>query len=355
MRNLKSLTHFRLPRGLTLSWTFGFMLGCTLMFQIISGLLVRLIYSSLEGFRTSSDILYCTNWGWLARLAHANGASLFFLLIYLHLFRGLTQGSFKNSYVWNSGVTALIVLCMVSFLGYTLPWGQISFWGVSVITNLLSAIPIVGEELKILLWGNFYVKNSLASCFFRLHILLSFGLGALAGAHILLKHMIRPTRPLGLTCTFDKVPFTPYFLVKDGLIARLALTRLLYFTLYNPYLLLDPDNFFPAEPLVTPAHIKPEWYFLPAYAVLRSIPNKLGGVLGLAIAYAILYTLPYSRANISINSYERSPLRKLWSYLVATTWRLLTFLGGALVEYPYRDLALGLRSLYFCLILPLSL
>lgn len=345
-----------LPSGITSSWNLGFIMGVTMTLQIITGALVSFSFSAFEGFETSRYILYCTRWGWLGRLVHANGASIFFLMAYLHLFRGLVQGRFSYRQVWNSGVRALILLCGVSFLGYTLPWGQISFWGVSVITNLLSAIPFIGEEAKSLLWGNFFVYKGIIPCFFRLHILLSLSLGALAGTHILLKHIYsRGSSPLGLHKAFDLIKFSPYFTLKDTLSAWAVVMALGLVTLLRPDSLTDPDNFFPADPLTTPAHIKPEWYFLPAYAVLRSVPNKLGGVMGLVGAYAILYSLPYRFSSLSLISRERSPLRKLWAWAVATTWAIITYLGGAVVEYPFRDMAVCFSLAYFCLILPLSL
>lgn len=323
------------PRAITSNWGFGSSLGICLIVQIATGLFLAIHYNNsvLLAFDSVVHLTNDVNFGWLSRTVHANGASLFFVLAYCHIGRGLYYSSYHLHYTWISGVTILFLLMATAFLGYVLPWGQMSFWGATVITNLISAIPYFGEALVYWVWGGFAVGDSTLTRFFTFHFILPFILLALVIVHLLFLHQTGSSNPLGLNSNFDKIPFHPYFSIKDMVGWLVLFGSFLLLTLQAPWLLGDPENFLPADPLVTPTHIKPEWYFLFAYAILRSIPNKLGGVLAIGLAIAILYLLPFSQSS-NLNSFN-SPLRKFIYWWFISLFLILTWIGGNPVEDPY--------------------
>ena len=336
------------PSSLTRMWNFGSLLGLCLVTQIATGLFLAIHYScdmSLA-FERVSHIRRDVNNGWLLRIFHANGARFFFICIYLHISRGVYYGSFHLKETWVAGVVILFLLIGTAFLGYVLPWGQMSFWGATVITNLASAIPFIGNEVVFWLWGGFSVANATLTRFFTLHFLLPFVLAALRAIHLLYLHQTGSSNPLGVSRNLDKSPFHPYFSLKDlfGFVVFFSLISAICFLF--PWDIGDPENFIPANPLVTPVHIQPEWYFLIAYAILRSIPNKLGGVVALAISIIILIICPFIYKR-KFRGYVFYPLNKFLFWLHINIWILLTWLGARPVEDPYILLGQILSVIYF--------
>jgi ubiquinol-cytochrome c reductase cytochrome b subunit len=336
------------PSNISAWWNFGSLLGLCLIIQTLTGLFLAIHYTAdIEtAFNSVNHICRDVNYGWLLRTLHANGASFFFICIYLHIGRGIYYGSFLYVYTWSVGVLILFLVIGTAFIGYVLPWGQISFWGATVITNLLSAIPYLGIDLVQWLWGGFAVDNATLTRFFTFHFLLPFIVIAITIIHLLFLHQTGSNNPLGINRNRDKIPFHPYFSFKDifGFIIIIILLFLL--TILAPYKLGDPDNFIPANPLVTPPHIQPEWYFLFAYAILRSIPNKLGGVIALVLSIAILFILPFT--NISKFrgiQYYLINQGLFWSIVIIVI--LLTWIGARPVEDPYILTGQILTVLYF--------
>jgi len=349
-----NLINLPTPRSITLNWKFGSSLGICLVVQIVTGLFLAIHYNNsvLLAFDSVVHITNDVNFGWLTRTIHANGASLFFVLIYCHIGRGLYYSRFHIHKTWISGVTILFILIATAFLGYVLPWGQISFWGATVITNLISAIPYFGETLVYWVWGGFAVSDRTLTRFFTFHFIFPFVLIALVIIHLLFLHQTGSSNPIGLNSNFDKIPFHPYFSVRDVFIWLIFFGGFFLLTLQSPWLLGDPENFLPANPLVTPTHIKPEWYFLFAYAILRSIPNKLGGVLAMGLAIAILYFLPFNQSTY-LRSFN-NPLRKLLFWWFIRLFIILTWIGGNPVEDPYiliGQIARVIYILYFILLI----
>ena len=338
-------------------WNFGSLLGLCLGTQLLTGLFLAMHYSRdvNTAFQTVRHIIRDVNLGWLLRILHANGASMFFICIYLHIGRGLYYRAFTNFSVWVTGVTMLFLLMATAFLGYVLPWGQMSFWGATVITNLFSAIPYLGEDIVFWLWGGFAVSQPTLSRFFALHFFLPFGIAALTAVHLLFLHQQGSRNPLGLRRNFDKLLFHPYFSWKDLIGFSIFLAIFIFICLIKPWDLGDPENFIPANPLVTPLHIQPEWYFLFAYAILRAIPNKLGGVLALAASVAVLYTLPLIHFKKFKSSRFNFLGKKLFWILLAVVL-LLTWAGARPVEDPYVIVSQLLTLIYFSLFVvwPLS-
>nr|UOU85121.1 cytochrome b [Ephemerella notata] len=336
------------PSNLSTWWNFGSLLGLCLGVQIVTGLFLAMHYVPHIDLAFSSVNHICrdVNYGWLLRTLHANGASMFFVCIYLHIGRGMYYGSYNFTHTWMVGVVILFLVMGTAFMGYVLPWGQMSFWGATVITNLLSAIPYLGTMLVQWVWGGFAVDNATLTRFFTFHFLLPFLVAAATMIHLLFLHQTGSNNPLGVNSNLDKIPFHPYFSFKDivGFIVLLMILTLL--SLLNPYLLGDPDNFIPANPLVTPIHIQPEWYFLFAYAILRSIPNKLGGVIALVVSIAILFILPFTNKS-NFRGIEFYPINQglFWSLLTLVC--LLTWLGARPVEAPYIVLGQILTVIYF--------
>lgn len=345
------------PSNINIFWNFGSLLGLCLGVQIASGLFLAMHYArdARLAFKRVIHICYDVNYGWLLRTIHANGASMFFICLYLHTGRGLYFGSYRYMHTWNVGVIILLITMATAFLGYVLPWGQISFWGATVITNLLSAIPYCGSALVEWLWGGFSVGNPTLSRFFTLHFLLPFVIAALVLIHLIFLHETGSNNPLGLNRNFDKIPFHPYFSIKDIVGFITALYLLVILALYNPYYLGDPDNFIPANPISTPAHIKPEWYFLFAYAILRSIPNKLGGVVALVLSILIFLILPITNS-YKFRSNQLYPMNKIAFWRFITISSILTWIGARPVEEPFILIGQVMTVLYFScfLIFPMS-
>nr|YP_010757450.1 cytochrome b [Nephotettix parvus]WEU77793.1 cytochrome b [Nephotettix parvus] len=339
-----------LPAPINLSswWNFGSILGLCLTIQLLTGILISMHYSAnVEmAFNSVSHIMRDVNYGWLMRNIHANGASLFFICMYLHVGRGIYYASYHYKKTWNIGILIMLLTMATAFLGYVLPWGQMSFWGATVITNLLSAIPYLGISLVNWIWGGFSVDNATLSRFFSLHFILPFIIVMMVMIHLFFLHMTGSSNPIGINSNIDKIPFHPFFSIKDLMGFIITLTLLMMLTMYNPYLLSDPDNFTPANPMVTPIHIQPEWYFLFAYAILRSIPNKLGGVMALFLSIIILAILPFSM-KCKFKGIQFYPISQLnfWNYIV--TIILLTWIGARPVEFPYTETGMILTMLYF--------
>nr|YP_009918065.1 cytochrome b [Ephemerella sp. Yunnan-2018]QLP88967.1 cytochrome b [Ephemerella sp. Yunnan-2018] len=346
------------PSNLSTWWNFGSLLGLCLGVQIVTGLFLAMHYVPHIDLAFSSVTHICrdVNYGWLLRTLHANGASMFFVCIYLHIGRGMYYGSYNYTHTWMIGVLILFLVMGTAFMGYVLPWGQMSFWGATVITNLLSAVPYLGTMLVQWVWGGFAVDNATLTRFFTFHFLLPFLVAAATMIHLLFLHQTGSNNPIGVNSNLDKIPFHPYFSFKDIVGFGTLLMILTILTLLNPYLLGDPDNFIPANPLVTPVHIQPEWYFLFAYAILRSIPNKLGGVIALVLSIAILFILPITNKS-KFRGMEFYPLSQVLFWALFTVVCLLTWLGARPVEAPYILLGQILTVVYFSyyLLNPLSL
>nr|WOW99072.1 cytochrome b [Kinnaridae sp.] len=335
------------PSNMTLWWNFGSLLGMCLMMQTASGIFLAMHYSPniMNAFESVIHIIRDVNQGWLMRNIHANGASMFFILIYLHTGRGLYYGSFKLKKTWTSGSLIMFMLMATAFLGYVLPWGQMSFWGATVITNLLSAIPYVGTTIVNWLWGGFSVENPTLNRFFSFHFILPFILMFMIIVHLIFLHDSGSSNPLGLK-TSDKIPFHPYFSTKDLMGMLLTMMIFMFILLNSPFLTMDPDNFIPANPMVTPIHIQPEWYFLFAYAILRSIPNKLGGVIALVLSIMILLTLPFSMKN-KFQTMKFYPMNKIMLWTLFNSTILLTWIGARPVENLYIPTGQILTLTYF--------
>lgn len=336
------------PSNISRWWNFGSLLGLCLIIQTLTGLFLAIHYTAdtILAFNSVNHICRDVNNGWLLRTLHANRASFFFFCIYFHIGRGIYYGSYKFFYTWIIGVILFFLTIGTAFIGYVLPWGQISFWGATVITNLLSAIPYIGINLVQWLWGGFAVDNATLTRFFSFHFLFPFIIIAFTIIHLLFLHQTGSNNPLGINRNIDKIPFHPYFSFKDifGFIIILILLTIL--TLLAPYILGDPDNFIPANPLVTPPHIQPEWYFLFAYAILRSIPNKLGGVIALVSSIAILFILPFTN-NFKFQRSQFYPLNQLLFWSLTSIVILLTWIGARPVENPYILTGQILTCLYF--------
>nr|ASL05704.1 cytochrome b [Xylotrechus magnicollis] len=343
-----SLVDLPTPSNITTMWNFGSLLGLCLGIQIITGIFLAMHYCpNVEmAFNSVAHICRDVNYGWLIRTLHANGASFFFICLYIHIGRGMYYGSYNLKETWLIGVTIFFLVMATAFLGYVLPWGQMSFWGATVITNLLSAIPYLGTSIVQWVWGGFAVDNATLTRFFAFHFILPFIVAAMVIIHLLFLHQTGSSNPLGTKSNIDKIPFHPFFSYKDIVGFLVMSFSLIYLTLSQPYLLGDPDNFTPANPLVTPVHIQPEWYFLFAYAILRSIPNKLGGVIALVASIAILYILPFTN-NKKFQSNQFYPINKTLFWILVTIIILLTWIGARPVEDPYITTGQILTVAYF--------
>jgi ubiquinol-cytochrome c reductase cytochrome b subunit len=343
------LIEYPTPSNINYFWGFGSLAGLFLVVQIATGIFLAMHYCAHVDLAFSSveHIMRDVEGGWLLRYAHANGASMFFIIVYLHMFRGLYYGSYASprEAVWCIGVIILLLMIITAFIGYVLPWGQMSFWGATVITSLASAIPIVGDQITFWLWGGFSVDNATLNRFFSLHYLLPFIIAGASLAHIAALHQYGSNNPLGTIGTVDKVPFYPYFYVKDlvGWVAFFIFFSAFLF--FAPNFLGHPDNYIPANPMVTPAHIVPEWYFLPVYAILRSIPNKLGGVLAIALVFVSLLALPFINSS-EVRSSTFRPLHKVFFWLLVSDCVILGWIGQKPVEEPYVTIG-QLASIYF--------
>ena len=349
------------PKNLSYWWNFGSIAGIALLVQILSGLFLAMHYvpNTKLAFDSVEHIMRDVNYGWLIRYIHAVGASMFFVALYAHITRGLYYGSYRSprEVLWWVGIIIFLLTMATAFMGYVLPWGQMSFWGATVITNLFSAIPVVGESIVTWLWGGYSVDNPTLNRFFVLHFLMPFVIVGIVLLHLVALHQTGSNNPSGVPMKSkkDAIPFHPYFTVKDlvGFVAFFLVFG--YFLFFYPNSLGHPDNYIPANPMVTPAHIVPEWYFLPFYAILRAVPDKLGGVLMMFGAIVLLFFLPYlDKSPVRSGAYR--PLFKKFFYLFIVNFCLLGWLGKSPAEGWY-ILASRLSTLYyyayFLLILPL--
>jgi len=336
------------PTNISLWWNIGSLLGLCLGLQILTGLFLAIHYTNdiTMAFNRIIHITRDVNSGWILQILHANGASIFFICLYLHVGRGIYYSSYWLQETWNVGILILFLTIGAAFIGYVLPWGQISFWGATVITNLLSAIPYLGNFLVQWIWGGFAVDNATLSRFFTIHFILPFIILAIIIVHLLFLHQTGSNNPIGINSNYNKINFHPFYSTKDLLGAIFILLILIFICLFIPYTLGDVENFIPANPLVTPVHIQPEWYFLFAYAILRSIPNKLGGVICLVLSIAILFILPLTET-IKISSSSNLYLSQIifWSYVVIIF--LLTWIGARPVEAPFILIGQILTLFYF--------
>nr|AGR92695.1 cytochrome b [Odontobutis obscura]ALL96730.1 cytochrome b [Odontobutis obscura] len=348
----EALVDLPTPSNISTWWNFGSLLGLCLAAQIATGLFLAMHYTPdiMSAFSSIMHISRDVNFGWFIRSMHANGASFFFICMYLHIGRGLYYGSYLYKETWNIGTILLLLVMMTAFVGYVLPWGQMSFWGATVITNLLSAIPYMGYTLVQWIWGGFSVDNATLTRFFAFHFLLPFIIAAAVLLHLLFLHETGSNNPMGLMSDTDKIPFHPYFSYKDLLGFAMMLFMLISLALFSPNYLGDPDNFTPANPLVTPPHIKPEWYFLFAYAILRSIPNKLGGVLALLASILVLLIIPLLHMSNQRSLIFR-PLSQLTFWILVADLMILTWIGGMPVEHPYTVIGQVASFLYFFIFL----
>nr|AJQ17726.1 cytochrome b [Desmopuntius pentazona] len=348
----EALVDLPTPSNISAWWNFGSLLGLCLITQILTGLFLAMHYTSdiSTAFSSVTHICRDVNCGWLIRNVHANGASFFFICIYMHIARGLYYGSYLYKETWNIGVVLLLLVMMTAFVGYVLPWGQMSFWGATVITNLLSAVPYMGDMLVQWIWGGFSVDNATLTRFFAFHFLLPFIVAAMTILHLLFLHETGSNNPIGLNSDADKISFHPYFTYKDLLGFMILILALALLALFSPNLLGDPENFTPANPLVTPPHIKPEWYFLFAYAILRSIPNKLGGVLALLFSILVLMLVPLLHTSKQRGMAFR-PLTQFLFWTLVADMVILTWIGGMPVEHPFTIIGQVASILYFALFL----
>lgn len=347
------------PTNLNYLWSFGSLAGICLFVQIITGIFLAMHYTAHVdlAFLSVEHIMRDVEGGWLLRYMHANGASMFFIVVYIHIFRGLYYGSYASprELLWCLGVIILLLMIITAFIGYVLPWGQMSFWGATVITSLASAIPLVGDSIVTWLWGGFSVDNATLNRFFSLHYLLPFVIAGASIVHIAALHQYGSNNPLGTNSSVDKIGLYPYFYVKD-LVAWVAFAIFFsIFVYFYPNLLGHPDNYIPANPMSTPAHIVPEWYFLWVYAILRSIPNKLGGVAAIALVFISLLALPFLNSS-QIRSSNFRPIYKKLFWLLLADCLLLGWIGQQPVEDPYiiiGQCASLFFFLYFLIFIPL--
>jgi quinol-cytochrome oxidoreductase complex cytochrome b subunit len=352
------LVDYPSPSNISYYWSFGSLSGMMLVIQLVTGIFLAMHYTPHvdRAFSSVEHIMRDVNNGWLMRYVHANGASFFFIVVYLHIGRGLYYGSYAHprALLWCSGVVIFILMMATGFIGYVLPFGQMSLWGATVITNRASAIPLVGESLVQWVWGGFSVDNATLNRFLSLHFTLPFVIAALALIHLVLLHQdgVGSGNPLGVDGTVDRIPFYPYFYVKDRLGFVGLMTAFSIFVFFRPNSLGHPDNYIPANPMVTPTHIVPEWYFLPFYAILRSIPHKLGGVVAMLAALVRLMALPWLNTS-EVRSTTFRPIYRQLYWLFVLDCLLLGWIGQKVVEYPYVEIGQVGTLYYFSFILVL--
>jgi len=329
----ESLVVYPTPRNFNIWYQFGSIAGIVLMVQLVTGIVLAMHYTPHVDMAFSSveHIMRDVNYGWLMRYMHANGGAMFFIAIYIHVFRGLYYGSYKapRELLWIIGVVILLVMMATAFMGYVLPWGQMSFWAATVITNLFSAVPLVGESVVTWLWGGFSVDNATLNRFYSLHYLLPFVLVGLVIVHLWALHHHGSSNPLGIDAKApgDKIPFHPYYTVKDCLGFAVFGIVFAIFLFYLPNAMGHPDNYIPADPLVTPPHIVPEWYFLPFYAILRAIPDKLGGVIAMFGSIGILFFVPWLDTS-KVRSCRFRPIYKQFFWILFIDCLVLGYVGS---------------------------
>ena len=349
---IKHFGEYRTPKNLNYAWNFGSIAGLILMLQILTGLFLAMQYTPhvKMAFDSVENIMRNVNYGWLIRYSHAVGASMFFASIYIHIARGLYYGSYQSprEILWFFGLIIFITMMATAFMGYVLPWGQMSFWGAKVITNLFSAIPFIGEDIVVWLWGGFSVDNPTLNRFFALHFLLPFLIVGLVIIHVVALHKHGSNNPTGVDVKSkkDTIPFHPYYTVKDCFGFGVFFLIFFGFVFFSPNSLGHPDNYIPANPMITPLHIVPEWYFLPFYAILRSIPDKLGGVLSMFGAIVILFALPWLDGS-KVRSANYRPLFRIFTILFFINFVVLGYIGGCPAEEPYITIGQISTSLYF--------
>nr|YP_009868549.1 cytochrome b [Dolichoderus quadripunctatus]QKG63371.1 cytochrome b [Dolichoderus quadripunctatus] len=342
-----SITNLPTPININYLWNFGSLLGMFLMIQIISGFILSMHYcpNMNLAFNSIIHITQNVNNGWLMHNTHINGASMFFICMYIHISRGLFFYSFKLIKTWMTGVSIFFISMATAFLGYVLPWGQMSFWGATVITNLMSTIPYIGTMMVQWLWGGFSINNATLNRFYSIHFILPFLILMLVIIHLFFLHETGSSNPLGTNSNYYKIPFHLYFTLKDIYGFMLFLFIFTMLILQYPYMFCDPDNFIPANSMTTPIHIQPEWYFLFAYAILRSIPNKLGGVLALLSSILILYFLPLF--NSMMNSLIFYPMNQWLYWMFISVFMMLTWLGAQVIETPFILMSQFFSIMYF--------
>ena len=355
------LRFYPTPKNLTYAWNFGSLAGIALVIMIVTGIVLAMHYTPHTDYAFASiqKIMRDVNYGWLLRYIHMNGAHFFFIVVYIHIFRGLYYGSYKQprEVLWGLGVIILLLMMATAFMGYTLPWGQMSFWGATVITNLFSAVPVFGDEITRWLWGGFAVGNPTLQRFFSLHYLMPFMIVGAVLLHLVALHRYGSNNPTGIEPQGkeDQVPFPPYYTVKDLFGLGVFLIALSLFVFYLPNYLGHADNYIPADPLVTPAHIVPEWYFLPFYAILRAIPDKLGGVIAMFGSVLVLFALPWlDRSRVRSGKYR--PIFKQFYWLLVLDVIVLGYVGAMPAEgiwIPIGQVATAYYFAYFLVILPL--
>nr|QTV76782.1 apocytochrome b [Phytophthora agathidicida]DAD55096.1 TPA_asm: apocytochrome b [Phytophthora agathidicida] len=340
------------PTPVNLNYFFGFgsLAGIMLVVQILTGIFLAMHYTPHIdlAFNSVEHIMRDVNNGWLIRYTHANGASFFFIVVYVHIFRGLYYGSYitPREALWCSGVIIFILMMATAFMGYVLPWGLMSFWGATVITNLFSAIPLIGKDIVDWLWGGFAVDNPTLNRFFSLHFTFPFVIVGVVLIHLILLHEVGSNNPLGITLKTENIPFYPYFYTKDLFGLMVLFLIFFIFIFYYPNTLGHPDNYIEANPMKTPLHIVPEWYFLPFYAILRSIPNKIGGVIAMFGSLVILLTIPFTNSS-EIRSTAFRPIFKVCYWLLVVAFLLLGWVGQCPVEYPYTEIGIISMIYYF--------
>nr|YP_009511822.1 apocytochrome b [Gracilaria ferox]AXI97699.1 apocytochrome b [Gracilaria ferox]UAD89650.1 apocytochrome b [Gracilaria ferox] len=353
------LIDYPTPINIHYAWNFGFLASICLIIQIITGIFLAMHYTPhVElAFASVEHIMRDVNYGWLLRYIHSNGASMFFIVVYIHIFRGLYFSSYTKPrhWVWVIGVIIFLLMIITAFIGYVLPWGQMSLWGATVITNLVSAVPLIGDSIVTWLWGGFSVDNATLNRFFSLHYLLPFIIAAASLIHLAILHQDGSGNPLGIDSNVDKISMFPYFIYKDllGLLAFILFFSL--FIYFSPNVLGHSDNYIEANPMVTPAHIVPEWYFLPFYAILRSIPHKLGGVVAMISAILVLALLPWIHST-EVRSSRFRPVYRFLYWTMLGCCLILGWIGGMPVEEPFvliGQIASIYYFIYFLCILPI--
>nr|AGI56739.1 cytochrome b [Apis dorsata]BBB04325.1 cytochrome b [Apis dorsata] len=347
MKIIMSTIYLPTPMNINYMWNFGSILGIFLMIQIISGFILSMHYCpNIDiAFWSITNIMKDMNSGWMFRLIHMNGASFYFLMMYIHISRNMYYCSYKLNSVWGIGILILLISMAAAFMGYVLPWGQMSYWGATVITNLLSAIPYIGNSIVLWIWGGFSINNATLNRFFSLHFILPLVILFMIILHLFALHLTGSSNPLGSNYNNYKISFHPYFSIKDLLGFYMILLIFMIINFQYPYYLGDPDNFKIANPMNTPTHIKPEWYFLFAYSILRAIPNKLGGVIGLVMSILILYIPILYKNNLMNNKFNL--LNKIYYWFFLNNFIMLTWLGKQLIESPFTYINMFFTTTYF--------